>query len=175
MSIRAILGQQFTVKAARTLAMRFAAAFGEEIVTPFDELKYTFPNPRVIYELDFPIERHLGPLGIIGTRARSIHALSEAMVTGNITLSHSVDLESELEKLLKLPGFGPWTVQYIGMRALGWTDAFPHTDYGVKKALCGMSPKKILELSQAWRPWRAYATINLWDSLENNVENRKGS
>jgi AraC family transcriptional regulator, regulatory protein of adaptative response / DNA-3-methyladenine glycosylase II len=166
MSVRAVLGQQITVKAARTLAMRFAAAFGEKIDTPFDELNVTFPGSDIIYGLTPPIEDHLGPLGIIGARARSIYALAEAIMNGVITFSQNVDPENEMEKILKLPGFGSWTAQYIGMRALGWPDAFPHTDYGVKKALFGKTPKEIVELSQTWRPWRSYATINLWNSLE---------
>lgn len=166
MSVRAVLGQQVTVKAARTLAMRFAAAFGGKIVTPFDELNVTFPGPDIIYGISAPIENQLGPLGITGARARSIFALAEALVTGAISFSQGVDPEKEMDKILKLPGFGPWTAQYIGMRALGWPDAFPHTDYGVKKALLGKTPKEILELSKMWRPWRSYATINLWNSLE---------
>lgn len=165
MSVRAVLGQQVTVKAARTLAMRFTEAFGCKIETPFEELMYTFPSPGTIYNLQAPVENHLGPLGITGARARSISALAKAIMTGSISFSQSTDPENEMEKLLKLPGFGPWTVQYIGMRALGWPDAFPHTDYGVKKALQGMAPVEILNLSQAWRPWRSYATINLWNSL----------
>ena len=79
-----------------------------------------------------------------------------------------------MEKLRKLPGFGPWTVQYIAMRVLGWPDAFPHTDYGVKKALPERSPQEILTLSQAWSPWRSYATILLWNSLHNKLEMQKG-
>ena len=70
-----------------------------------------------------------------------------------------------MQKLLALPGFGPWTVQYVAMRALGWPDAFPHTDYGVKKALGDMPAKDILECAEAWKPWRSYATISLWHSL----------
>jgi len=165
MAVRAILGQQVTVKAARTLAMRFAAAFGTTIETPFADLTVTFPSPDTICELETPIENHLGPLGITGARARSIYALAEALKTSSITFDLRVDPEKEMAKLLELPGFGPWTVQYVGMRALGWPDAFPHTDYGVKKALAGMTPQEILDLSQAWRPWRSYATINLWNSL----------
>jgi AraC family transcriptional regulator of adaptative response / DNA-3-methyladenine glycosylase II len=68
-----------------------------------------------------------------------------------------------MEKLLQLPGFGPWTVQYLALRAFAWPDAFPHTDHGVKKALHGLDEAKILRLSEAWRPWRSYATVALWD------------
>jgi AraC family transcriptional regulator of adaptative response / DNA-3-methyladenine glycosylase II len=167
MSVRAVLGQQISVKAARTLAKRFAAAFGEEIAAPFEELCYTFPEPETIYGLKKPVEDQLGPLGIIGARARSLHALAEALVTGKITLSPKSAVENEMQKLRELPGFGPWTINYIAMRALSWPDAFPHTDYGIKKALEGIPEKHILALSEAWRPWRAYAAINLWNSLEH--------
>lgn len=169
MAVRAVLGQQVTVKAAQTLAGRFAAAFGQAIDTPFADLNVTFPGPDLIYGLKAPVEDQIGPLGITGARARSIFALAEALVTRSITLAAGADAEAEMQKLLQLPGFGPWTVQYLGMRALGWPDAFPHTDYGVKKALTGMSPQEILDLSQAWRPWRSYATIALWSSLEKKA------
>jgi len=165
LSVRAVLGQQVTVKAARTLARRFATAFGRKIITPFQDLNLTFPNADLIYRLPIPIENHLGPLGIIGSRARAIFALSEALMTDSLLFSQSAESENTKEKLLKLPGFGPWTVQYIGMRALGWPDAFPHTDYGVKKALPGLTPQEILQLSKIWSPWRSYATFMLWNSL----------
>ncbi len=169
MSVRAVLGQQITVKAAGTLAMRFASVFGEELTTPYEELTHTFPSPERIHGLEAPVENHLGPLGIIGARARSIFALSEALLKGHITLTQRGDPELEMKKLLELPGIGPWTVQYIAMRALSWPDAFPHTDYGVKKALGDMPPEAILKLSEAWRPWRSYATINLWNSLSHKT------
>ena len=165
MCVRAILGQQITVKAARTLATRVAAAFGEAVATPFEELAYTFPTAESVCALPPPIGDRLGPLGITGMRARSILALAEALAQGRITLSGQAGPEVTMERLLALPGFGPWTVQYVAMRALGWPDAFPHTDYGVKKALGDRPPKDILALSEAWRPWRSYATISLWDSL----------
>jgi AraC family transcriptional regulator of adaptative response / DNA-3-methyladenine glycosylase II len=105
-------------------------------------------------------------------RARSILALAEALIQGQITLSAKADPENEIKKLLDLPGIGTWTAQYIALRALGWPDAFPHTDYGVKKALGGMKSDEILKLSEAWRPWRSYAVINLWNSIapKNNKE-----
>jgi AraC family transcriptional regulator of adaptative response / DNA-3-methyladenine glycosylase II len=166
MSVRAVLGQQISVKAARTLAARLAAAFGEKITGPFEELRYTFPEPEKIYRLEKPVENLLGPLGITGARARALYALAEALVTGKITLSRKTAGETETRKLGELPGFGPWTVNYIAMRALSWPDAFPHTDFGVKKAMNNMPEKQILAIAEAWRPWRAYAAINLWNSLE---------
>ncbi len=167
MSVRAILGQQITVKAARTLAARFAESFGEKIVTPFEELTTTFPTAKQIVSLEGPIENQFGPRGITGARARSIAGLAAAMENGTIDFSSHADHETEIPKLLEIPGIGPWTAKYIAMRVFGWPDAFPHTDYGVRKALAGLSERKILELSETWKPWRAYATINLWNSLRN--------
>jgi AraC family transcriptional regulator of adaptative response / DNA-3-methyladenine glycosylase II len=165
MSVRAVLGQQVTVKAARTLAGRFAQALGEKIPTPFEDLTHTFPRPENIIALKNPVETILGELGIIRSRARSIYALAEALIAGNLSLSPKAEAEAEMAALLSLPGFGPWTVNYIGMRALSWPDAFPHTDYGIKKALPGKTAREILALSENWRPWRSYAAINLWNSL----------
>ncbi len=167
MSVRAILGQQITVKAARTLAGRFAASFGERIETPFDELTTTFPSARQIVALGAPIENKLGSLGIIRSRARSIDALATAIVHGTVDLTPQADPETEIRKMLAIPGIGPWTAQYIAMRGLGWPDAFPDTDYGVKKALGKLSGSEILKRSEEWKPWRAYATVNLWNSLEH--------
>ena len=167
MVMRAVLGQQITVKAARTLAARLAMALGKKTDTPFKELVVAFPRPEEICALKAPIEDRLGPLGITGARARSIRSLAEALLTGSVTLSPHADPGKEMGSLLKLPGFGPWMVHYIAMRALGWPDAFPHTDHGLKKAFAGLSPKEMPALSQTWSPWCSYATITLWNSLEN--------
>ena len=175
MAVRAILGQQVTVKAAKTLATRLVHAFGEKIATPFGELAFTFPQPDKICALEGLPENHLGPLGITGARARSILALATALTNHSVTLSNSADPGAEMEELGKLPGFGPWTVQYVAMRALGWPDAFPHTDYGVKKALAGRPSQEILLMSQAWSPWRSYATVLLWNFLAHTIESPKRS
>ncbi len=173
MSVRAILGQQITVKAARTLAMRFSKKFGEKLATPWQELSLTFPEPEAICALSAPIADHLGPLGITAARANSILSLAKAMTSGSINLYNSSNPLIEMEKLLELPGFGPWTVQYIGMRAMGWPNAFPHTDYGVKKALANVKAEEIPVMAKKWQPWRSYATINLWNSLEGASNEQK--
>ncbi len=177
MSVRAVLGQQVTVTAARTLAARLAGTFGDPIDTPFDDLSTTFPTAERICELVGPLEDHLGPLGISGSKARSISALAAALTTNSISLSHGTDPLDVMERLKRLPGFGPWTAHYIAMRALGWPDAFPDTDYGVRKALSGRTPKEILALSEAWKPWRSYATMLLWNTLSNNgdIQKRKNT
>ncbi|MDR3248601.1 MAG: helix-turn-helix domain-containing protein [Treponema sp.] len=163
MAVRAVLGQLITVKAARTLTTRLAG-LGKKITTPFDDLFVIFPDPQQICALAPSIEPTLGALGIPRAKSRSILALAEALVNNSIHLSAGSNPEAEMKKLLALPGFGEWTVQYIGMRALHWPDAFPHTDYGIKKALAGMNTKTILEASQEWSPWRSYAAMNLWNS-----------
>lgn len=165
MTVRAILGQQITVRAARTIATRIATHLGESIQTPFEGLSLTFPTKDRICALPLPVEDHLGPLGVTGARARSIRALAEALQKGAIRLGPGADPEREMKNLAALPGFGPWTVQYLAMRALGWPDAFPHTDYGVKKALGNPAPKEMLALAQGWAPWRSYATMCLWNHL----------
>ena len=165
MTVRAVLGQQITVKAARTLAGRFAAAYGVPVRTGIEGLTHAFPSPEAITALAGPIENHLGPLGVTAARAKTILALARTFVQGTIDFSFGARPETEMRKLLKLPGIGDWTAQYIAMRAMGWPDAFPYTDYGVKKALAPRTPKEILTLAEAWRPWRGYAAVNLWNSL----------
>jgi 3-methyladenine DNA glycosylase/8-oxoguanine DNA glycosylase len=85
---------------------------------------------------------------------------------GDFSLEPDEDFQGQLEALNALPGIGEWTAQYIAMRALAWPDAFPHSDYGIRKALGETSNKRILAIAEPWRPWRAYATLHLWCSLE---------
>jgi AraC family transcriptional regulator of adaptative response / DNA-3-methyladenine glycosylase II len=162
MAVRAILGQQVTVKAATTLSGRIARAFGEPIATPWPALTHTFPDAGRIATLTVDdIARH----GIIGARTRSILALAAAMDDGSLALAPGADVEATIGALRSIPGIGEWTAQYLAMRALAWPDAFPHTDLGVMKALGETSPAKVLAAAEAWRPWRAYAVIHLWHAF----------
>lgn len=165
MAVRAVLGQQITVKAAGTLASRFAKMYGSPLETGIEGLTHVFPSPKEVLALDKPIADCLGPLGITAARANTIVALAKAIECEEVDFRFCAEPEAELEKLMMIPGIGPWTAQYIAMRAMGWPDAFPHTDYGVKKALSAYKPGEILALAQAWRPWRSYATVNLWNAL----------
>lgn len=165
MAVRAVLGQQITVGAARTLAARMVAQYGTPVPAAVAGLSCTFPSPERILGLAGDIESHLGPLGIIRTRARTIHALAQALATRQIDFGPGAEPAREVEKLLALPGIGPWTAQYIAMRAMAWPDAFLPTDFGIKKALAPRTPRQISELALAWQPWRSYAAINLWNSL----------
>ncbi|WP_195198710.1 DNA-3-methyladenine glycosylase 2 family protein [Faecalispora jeddahensis] len=165
MTVRAVLGQQITVKGARTLAARLVSAYGTPIQTGIEGLTHTFPSPEAMLAFDGTIGNHLGPLGITGARANTILELARAFVLGTIDFSFCPQPETELQKLMGIPGIGPWTAQYVAMRAMGWTDAFPHTDYGIQKALAPRTSKEILDLAETWRPWRSYATVNLWNSF----------
>jgi AraC family transcriptional regulator of adaptative response / DNA-3-methyladenine glycosylase II len=161
LGVRAILGQQVTVKAATTIACRFVEAFGDPIVTPFAELNRLTPAPaRVAAAAVDDIARH----GIVAARSRSIIALAQAQGSGALCLDggthHSPD--DSIARLARLPGIGPWTAHYIAMRALRWPDAFPKEDIAVRNNLGGVTAKEAEVLSQSWRPWRSYAVMHVW-------------
>jgi AraC family transcriptional regulator of adaptative response / DNA-3-methyladenine glycosylase II len=162
MAVRAILGQQVTVSGASTLAGRFATAFGEPVSTPFASLTTLFPTAARIAAL---APGRIARLGMPGARARTVVALARAAADGRLVLAPNANIEMTLAALRALPGVGEWTAQYIAMRALSWPDAFPHTDLGVMKALGETGARRVLAAGEAWRPWRAYAVMHLWQSL----------
>jgi AraC family transcriptional regulator of adaptative response / DNA-3-methyladenine glycosylase II len=161
LGVRAVLGQQVSVKAATTVAGRWARAFGAPIATPFAQLDRLAPTA---VRLASSSENEIAALGIVGSRARCILALSRAVVDRRVTLSPVADVATQIEALERLPGIGAWTAQYIAMRALQWPDAFPATDLMLLRA-AGMTRRQLAARSEAWRPWRAYATHYLWQSL----------
>lgn len=163
MSVRAVLGQQITVKGATTLAGRMARALGTPVETGVEGLDRLFPTAGELLALSGPLAEHLGPLGVISARSRTIEGLARVMEEGTVDFDCPAQPREEAEKLLALPGVGPWTAQYIAMRTMGWADAFPGTDLGIVKALAPRSKREIEELARSWRPWRAYAAINLWN------------
>lgn len=162
LGVRAVLGQQITVRAARTLIGRFAGRFGDRVETPFTTVNTLFPVPEQV--LAHPV-RSIVELGVVTARAEAIYAFAKALADGSIDLRPGAEVEATLAKLKALPGFGEWTAQYIAMRALAWPDAFVHPDNAVLKALGESSPKQARSLSENWRPWRAYAVMHLWHSL----------
>lgn len=164
-AVRAVLGQQITVKAANTLAGRMVHSFGIPVQTQVDGLTHIFPTPGSLLSLDGPVEKHLGSLGIISSRARTIESLADAFMHKDIGFVFCLDPEKEMKKLLSIRGIGGWTAQYIAMRIMAWPDAFLETDAGIKKALPGYTSKEMLHIAEQWRPWRSYATVNLWNSL----------
>jgi AraC family transcriptional regulator of adaptative response / DNA-3-methyladenine glycosylase II len=162
-AVRAILGQQVTVLAATRIAARFAEAFGEPIVTPHPELRLLFPKASTIATLE-PVA--IAERGVVRTRARAIVELAREVASGTLRLDPSADVDATVAALDALPGIGPWTAQYVAMRALAWPDAFPHPDVAVLKAMTQSRAAAALATAEAWRPWRAYAVLHLWKSLE---------
>lgn len=163
MGLRAILGQQVTVKAATTLAGRLVAAFGDPMVTPFPDLNRLTPLPARIAEAGVD---DLAKHGIVSARCKSIIALARADVAGSLSLESGVhhNLDAAIKRLAALPGVGPWTAHYIAMRALRWPDAFPKGDIALLNNLGGITAKEADEMSQAWRPWRSYAVLHIWQN-----------
>jgi AraC family transcriptional regulator of adaptative response / DNA-3-methyladenine glycosylase II len=166
MAVRAILGQQISVKAATTLAGRVAKRFGCTMVTPFPGLTHLAPTASAIAAAEV---NDIAQLGITQSRAKSILGMARAVTNGSISFDVAVSVEDALAKLKELPGIGDWTVHYFAMRVYGWPDAFPHSDLGILKALKTKNPRQALALAEAWRPWRAYAAMHLWKSLEKNL------
>ncbi len=162
-----ILGQQVTVKAARTLVQRVVDRYGEALVTPFATLTHLFPTAEVLAEANPDV---IGKLGIVRQRVGAIRALAQAVADGSLQLHRGADLARTLQQLHALPGVGDWTAQVIAMRALAWPDAWPATDIGLMNALGSRDPKLLVARAEAWRPWRAYAVMQLWNHLETQWE-----
>lgn len=162
-AVRAILGQQVSVKAATTLMGRFVQSFGEPIATPFPALAHLTPTAERVAQADIAA---IASLGILATRARSIIALAQAISEQTLSLNSGCATDKTIAQLQELPGIGPWTAHYIAMRVLADPDVFLPTDLGIRKALGETNPKRILEIAAPWQPWRSYATLHLWKSLE---------
>jgi AraC family transcriptional regulator of adaptative response / DNA-3-methyladenine glycosylase II len=160
-AVRAILGQQVSVAAASTLAGRLVQQYGEPLdATGGEGVSRLFPRPEVLAEAS------LEKIGMPGKRRDTIRALAAALVQGKIELSVQNGLEDFIERLLELPGIGPWTAHYLALR-LGEPDAFPSGDLGLRRAMTAegeplISEKRLLQRSLAWRPWRSYAAVYLW-------------
>ena len=163
-AVRIILGQQVTVAAARTLAHRLVAELGQPIETPFAGLDRLFPNAADIAAAD---PDRIGRLGIVRQRVAALQALAREVTEGRIALQPTAALTPTLDALRALPGIGEWTLQLIAMRVLAWPDAFAATDVGVLNALDTRDVAAAQSRAEAWRPWRAYAVMGLWQSLED--------
>jgi AraC family transcriptional regulator, regulatory protein of adaptative response / DNA-3-methyladenine glycosylase II len=161
-AVRVVLGQQVTVAAARTLVQRLVQRFGEPIATPFAQLNRLFPTSAAIAQAD---PETIGTLGIVRQRVRALQALAAEVHAGRIILNRAAPLQATLAALRELPGIGEWTAQLVAMRALAWPDAFPASDIGVLNALHTRDTAEATRRAEAWRPWRAYAVIALWQTL----------
>lgn len=171
LAVRAILGQQVTVAAARTLAARVVHAFGRPCPDQADApagLERLFPAADRFLEAD--AAEQLGRLGVVRQRQRAIVALAHALVHSGLDLTPHAPVPATLSALQALPGIGPWTAHYIAMRALRWPDAWLPGDVVLLEALVprapGLSPRerqrRADQAATAWQPWRSYAVIRLW-------------
>jgi AraC family transcriptional regulator of adaptative response / DNA-3-methyladenine glycosylase II len=159
---RAILGQQISVRAATTLAGRLATAYGEPIETPFAGLSRRAPSAERIARVR---AASLAKLGMRSSVAASIRSLAVAVTKNRVCLEPGCEPETAIQRLMACPGIGPWTAQYIALRALRWPDAFPSGDLGLAKAFGEPSARALNAAAESWRPWRAYAAMYLWESL----------
>ncbi|RLA26610.1 MAG: 3-methyladenine DNA glycosylase 2 [Gammaproteobacteria bacterium] len=169
LTIRAILGQQISVKAATTLAGRIAARYGEKLQLTGDsdeaELNRIFPPAERLVRARF------NNLGVLRSRVDTIRRVAAAVVSGDLHFDVAQDPDEFCTTLKSIRGIGDWTAQYVAMRALKTPDAFPGSDLGLVKAIEHperVTPKELLTRAENWRPWRAYAAMLLWSSLSNS-------
>jgi AraC family transcriptional regulator of adaptative response / DNA-3-methyladenine glycosylase II len=158
--VRAMLGQQVSVAAARTLAGRLAQVAGAPLATPDGGLTHVFPTPAAVAAA--PLEK----LGLTRARAAALRGFAAVVADGSLDLGAFRGLDDAVERLRALPGIGDWTAQYLAMRALGEPDAFPAGDLGVRQALARAgrlpSEREVRARAERWRPWRSYAVLALW-------------
>lgn len=159
-AVRAVVGQQISVKAARTIIGRIVARAGEAVDSGIAHLTHRFPSPEAIRITS------MEAIGMPTRRVATLIALSHAVARREIDFEPGRGLETFVAELKRIPGIGDWTAQYIAMRALGEPDAFPAADLGIIRALAQdnqrPTPKQVSERAENWRPWRAYAAIYLW-------------
>ncbi|WP_084039831.1 DNA-3-methyladenine glycosylase 2 family protein [Mycobacterium avium] len=167
LAVRAVLGQQVSIRAARTHAGRLVAAYGRAVHDPEGTLTHTFPSVQQLADVD-PVH-----LAVPKARQRTLAALVAGLADRSIVLDTGCDWQSARTQLLALPGVGPWTAEVIAMRGLGDPDAFPAADLGLRVAAKRLglpsSQRSLTAASARWRPWRSYATQYLWTTLEHPV------
>ena len=166
-AVRAVLGQQVSTKAARTHARRLVAAYGDPMNDPGGGLTHLFPDIAALASLD------PAALAVPQARRTTLTTLVSVLATGEIELSPASDWQQARAQLACLPGFGPWTIETIAMRALGDPDAFVATDLGVRRAARDLglpvSASGLTRHAAGWRPWRAYAVQYLWASGDHAI------
>ncbi len=165
-AVRTVIGQQISVTGARTVTGRLVAEHGRPVETGVPGLTHLFPDAATLAALDperLPMPR---------SRGRALVALCRALAAGDIALDRGPDRDGVRRALLALPGIGPWTADYVAMRALAHPDVFLPTDLGVRNALAGLGhdPVAVVAASDAWRPWRSYALLHLWTTLMPPVQ-----
>ena len=155
--VRAVIGQQVSVRGACTIAARIAGATGSPLTVPDDHLTHVFPTPAELAAIDPAL------LPMPARRRATLLDLTERIALGKIGLDAGADRDDVRQALLDVPGIGPWTADYVLMRGLGDPDVFLDTDLGVKQALAALGTSA--DVADRWRPWRSYAVHHLWAAL----------
>jgi AraC family transcriptional regulator of adaptative response / DNA-3-methyladenine glycosylase II len=164
LAVRAVVGQQISVKGARTIAGRIVRVAGTPLASEpaVDGVSHLFPTP------DELLAANLGGLGMTGARVATLRRLAESIAAGELDLSGRTSAEDALERLLSIRGIGPWTVAYVAMRAFRDPDAFPADDLGIRAGMAELglptTRSAIRARAERWRPWRAYAAMHLWNA-----------
>lgn len=174
LGVRAILGQQVTVRGATALMGRLVAAAGDPLPDPpEDGPTHRFPAPDTLARFD------LCRMGIPAARAEAIREFARRFTRGRVRLDPSRGLEETVRALTGIPGIGEWTAHYLAMRAAGHPDGFPATDLGLRRALGGRSgpaaAAAVRRRAERWRPWRAYAAMYLWNRDSIAAKRRRNS
>jgi AraC family transcriptional regulator of adaptative response / DNA-3-methyladenine glycosylase II len=165
LAVRAVLGQQVSLRGAATLAGRLVTAYGEKLDRPLGTVTHVFPTVDVLAGAD------LTSMAVPAARRRALSVMVTALAGGELVIDAGADRAEARRRLLALPGIGPWTTEYIAMRAMRDPDAFLPGDLGVRHAIeqLGLDahPAAIATLAEGWRPYRAYAVQHLWASLHH--------
>jgi AraC family transcriptional regulator of adaptative response / DNA-3-methyladenine glycosylase II len=168
LATRAVLGQQVSVSGATTLSGRLTRQFGDAVDTPFDHVTHHFPTPKQLADADVTA---IAAIGLPIARAETIRNLAGFAAQGGLQIRPGTSLQEVVEHLRSVRGIGEWTAQYIAMRALRFTDAFPAGDLGLQKAAIELedgirlTEKQLIARAATWSPWRGYAALLLWHSL----------
>ena len=166
-AIRTVIGQQVSVVGARTVTGRLVAAHGRPLASAVDGLTHLFPDAATLAAVDpatLPMPR---------ARGRALVGLCGALASGEVALDRGPDRDGVRDRLLAMPGIGPWTADYVAMRALGHPDVFLPTDVGVRNALVGLGRDPAAVDPEAWRPWRSYSLMHLWQTLMPPIPNEE--
>jgi AraC family transcriptional regulator, regulatory protein of adaptative response / DNA-3-methyladenine glycosylase II len=171
LAVRAVLGQQVSVIGASTLASRLSAKYGRPVITPFAHLNRLAPCAP---HLAAASVEDIAAIGLPRARAMTLRDLGLASERGDLSFGLNVSIDEAVTSLRRVRGIGEWTAQYVAMRALRFPDAFPAADLGIRKALAPPgqplpSEKQVLERATAWRPWRTYAAVHLWQTLHDTA------
>lgn len=168
LAVRAVLGQQVSVAGATTLSARMVHKFGVATATPFAGVTHHFPTPECLAAAS---AAEIAAIGLPGARAEAIRNLAQFAVQGGLQIRPGASLTEVITHLKTVRGIGEWTAQYIAMRALRFSDAFPAGDLGLQKAATEsvdglrLTERQLLLRAANWSPWRGYAALLLWHAL----------